>query len=259
MPPKPPNHPPRPLPGIPAQRGKLPSVTSEVDARPERQTREPTLTGIAPPAPGAVAPPQGAQGPNAWDPEDTGHRAADSLVLELAERTRVERELRQQLAEARAEAARKPPEVESVPPPPSRRRARAAKAASGLLMTLLGLAGGAGGPEALKAIRGTGESPVTQAQVADLRSDQAKTAAAIDELQRYLAAAYDDEDGFRLLMAAFACSQRRLLASGVDCSEVLSVVPVNPSPLTAAKPLPQLVIPGPRARKPEPRLPPKGR
>lgn len=184
-------------------------------------------------------------------------RSAESLVLELARRGREAAELRRQL-----EAARKPPTVDSEPPPSkaSRARARAAKAVGGVLVTVLGAVGGLGGAEGLKALRGAGsEATATRAQVDDLRADLAKARAETEDLRSYLAAAYEDEEGWRMLVTAYICSQRALLASGVTCSEVLSVVPVSPSPLTAARPPAQLVIPGPLARKPAPRMPPKAR
>lgn len=82
-------------------RGKLPSIRQEIDApelrREAWQTREPTLLGIAPPAPGAVQ-------PSEWrdDEPDTNLRVIHAQASELA-------------AQARriAELERQPPRVES--------------------------------------------------------------------------------------------------------------------------------------------------
>lgn len=236
------------------QRGKLVSAT-ELDGREERVSRLPrevTQPGLGE---RAVPPLRDAD----EDESPTGLRSADKLATVLGQKNAEIARLNRRLAERGGP----PAAVESEATPPSsssKGRARAVKAAGGVLVAVLGAAGGAGGSEGLKALRGSwGEPVATRSQVDDLRADLTKARAETSDLREYLTAAYADEDGWRMLVTAYMCSQRQLLASGVTCPEVLSVVPVNPSPLTAAKPVPQLVIPGPLARKPEPRLPPKPR
>ncbi len=247
--------PPKPQP----YRGKLPSVR-EVDGRhsstelPRAASRglDRTLPGSpAPAAQGSVTPPPLRDASD--DESSTAVKSRDHLLDRHAETVRENAELRAALAAAKM----RPVVVEAAEPlgPELTFRAGSSKWWIALLGGVLGLAGGAGGSEAARYAHQLDEPPVTAAQLGLVRDDLRAIAERVRLQGDYLVGQSSDLADWQRLDSAFMCAQRTVLAEGMSCTDVLSAVPVNPDPLAASKPPPQLVIHG--ARRPPPRLPPK--
>lgn len=195
--------------------------------------------------------------PELDDEPDTGVTSARALANRLEERVRDGNELRCENEQLRREverlrAAPKAVEIEG-PEIQLRARAGGSKWLTALLAGLLGAGGAVGATEGAKAVKETAEPAPTRAQLENVVADLKALQERVDAQRKWLADADEDQQQWQRLELAFMCAERRVLAEGVSCDQVLSSVQVAPDPLASKAP-PQLVIRG--AKLPLRRLPP---
>lgn len=191
--------------------------------------------------------------PREWTESDetpTGLRSAERLAAELEAKTRELAEAREALAKKGTEEAEP---VDAELQFKAHARSRNLTAVVMTIAGLLGAGGGAASTAAMKQVERLNEPPPTRAQLDEMSQQMREIREKFKAQREFLDGSAEDRREFERLVVAFMCSQRRLLAQGVDCEQVLSTVQVNPDPLTTKQP-PQLVIHG--AKLPTPRKPP---
>lgn len=160
-------------------------------------------------------------------------RSADSLVLRLAEKARIEAELRRQIAEQAALLAQKPPQIESDDSVIAKAVGRLLVRRAGAMVAIALVAGAPGGYAAIKSV--ADPKPATAPVLDDVR----QTVAAIQSAQAAQAArdkarSEDDTVRWRITMA-FLCAQG-LRARQLDCDALQRDVDFAAQPLNGKKP-----------------------